>query len=276
MSETGVVHLVWQPAGTEPLKRFIESYRAFPAGMEHELTVVFNGFSGTDTAEHRELLAALPHRELQLEGSVLDIAAYFWAARELDYRYLCFLNSYSTPLVSGWLSKLHTHATDPSVGAAGATGSWESFYSSYLRHRRADSRGRLSRLLRSPYHRWKTARYRANFPTAPNPHLRSNAFMLERSRFLSLQPRRIKTKWDTWVFESGRRGMTARLLAQGLQVVIVGRDGHAYEPEEWPESATFRLAEQRNLLIGDNRTRDYEEAGAEERALLNALAWKVG
>jgi hypothetical protein len=276
MSETGVVHLVWQPAGTEPLKRFIESYCAFPAGMEHDLTVVFNGFSGSDATEHRELLAGIPHRELLLDGSVLDIAAYFWAAGQLDCRYVCFLNSYSTPLVSGWLSKLHAHAVDPGVGAAGATGSWESFYSSYLRHRDADSRGRLSRVLRSPYHRWKTIRYLANFSPAPNPHLRSNAFMLERSRFLSFQPRRLKTKWDTWVFESGRRGMTAQLLDRGLRVVIVGRDGHGYGPEEWRESATFRLAEQQNLLIGDNRTRDYDEAGAEERALLSALAWEVG
>jgi hypothetical protein len=276
VSEIGIVHLVWQPAGTEPLKRFIDAYHAFPAGMDHDLIVVFNGFSGADMAEHRELLAKTPHRELAIDGGVLDIAAYFWAARQLDCRYVCFLNSYSTPLVSGWLSALHVHAVDPAIGAAGATGSWESFYSSYQRHRNADARSRLARLLRSPYHRWKMARYRANFPPAPNPHLRSNAFMLERSRFLLLQPPRIKTKWDTWVFESGRQGMTAKLLAQGLRVVIVGRDGHAYAPEEWQESATFRLDEQRNLLIGDNRTGDFDKASAEERALLSALAWGAG
>jgi hypothetical protein len=53
----------------------------------------------------------------------------------------------------------------------------------------------------------------------------------------------------------------------------VGRDGVAHPPERWPESATFRAGGQANLLVADNRTRQYDRAeGAERRALAEA-AW---
>ena len=67
--------------------------------------------------------------------------------------------------------------------------------------------------------------------------------------------------------------MTAQVLARGERALVVGRDGEAYAPERWPESATFRSGGQANLLVADNRTRQWEEADAAEREI---DSWPIG
>jgi hypothetical protein len=274
MSEIEVVHLVWAATGMEPFRRFLSSYRGHPAGVDHELVILFNGFTAAGLDAHRELLEGVPHRELRLPFQARDIPAYFWAAEQSASRYMFFINSYSTLLADDWLRFLHRHVTEPGVGAVGATGSWESFYTNYLRRFRAHGRpsspvdwarylGRLVRL----------ARYRADFNPTPNPHLRSNAFMIERATWLGLKRSALRTKRQTWVFESGRRGMTAQLSAAALEVRVVGRDGQAYGTDRWHESRTFRLGRQENLLVADNRTRQYDEADNTARRFMTEIAW---
>jgi hypothetical protein len=181
------------------------------------------------------------------------------------------------PQAAGWLQMLHEHVAEPRVGAVGATGSWESFYTNYLRRLERVNRDR-SRVewAKMVVRQMRLRRYRKFFQPMPNPHLRSTGFMIERSLWLSLHSSRFETKWDTYLFESGRDGMTAQLLRRGLRVLVIGRDGVGYAPEEWPISATFRADDQRNLLIGDNRTREFEGASPDDRELLNRLAWSVG
>ncbi|MGZ4351312.1 MAG: hypothetical protein ACXVRX_12420 [Solirubrobacteraceae bacterium] len=55
--------------------------------------------------------------------------------------------------------------------------------------------------------------------------------------------------------------------------MVVGRDGRAYDRDRWRESRTFRAGEQDNLLVEDNRTRQYEEAQGRWRRKLARLAW---
>ena len=45
-----LVHLVWAPLGPEALARFLDSYRHHPAGVEHRLLMVFNGFRADQTS----------------------------------------------------------------------------------------------------------------------------------------------------------------------------------------------------------------------------------
>jgi hypothetical protein len=70
--------------------------------------------------------------------------------------------------------------------------------------------------------------------------------------------------------------MTARLLRSGLAVRVVGRDGACYPPEHWARSRTFRSSNQENLLIADNRTRQYAEADESTRRMLATRAWRSG
>jgi hypothetical protein len=113
----------------------------------------------------------------------------------------------------------------------------------------------------------------ARFPKFPNPHIRTNAFMLSRNLFLDLCPREMVAKSDTFEFESGMFGLTRRLLQRGLRAKIVGDDGIGYEIEDWPKSNTFRLGGQSNLLVADNQTRTFDIMTEHEREANVEMTW---
>ncbi len=249
MSDVGVIHLVWAPLGPASVERFARSYRELPAGLDHRLVVALNGFDAPgDAAGHLEALDGLEYEPLFLERATLDLPAYGVAAERVDAGVLCFLNSHSEPLAPNWLTALHTQLQRPGVGIVGATGSFERPHSLLPWRRR----------------RW---------PAFPNVHLRSNAFMLRRELMRSLRWPDVAVKHEAWALESGKAGLTAQVLGGGLQALVVGRDGEGYEPPRWPESATFRAGGQANLLVADNRTRQWAQADPAERERLSRITW---
>lgn len=279
MTDVCVVHLVWAPLGPEPVRRFAEAYRCHPAGHEHQLLVVLNGFAdGVAQVPVSDLFDGIPHGTLTIPDPIQDIPAYFAAARAATAEYLCFLNSHSAPLADGWLAKLAAHAKRPEVGIVGATGSWESFYNglvgpAFPLPRTLHPTAWAQWLWRSARRARRAVEAYPQFAPFPNAHLRSNAFMLRRSLFLDLETGPLVTKEQAHKFESGRSGMTRQILARGLQALVVGRDGADYPPDRWPLSGTYRTGEQENLLVADNRTRDYAAGDAATRCWLARLAW---
>jgi hypothetical protein len=247
--EVCVVHLVWEPLGPAALRRFAASYRAHAAGIEHRLVLLFKDFADRDaTAAHVAALDGLEHEAIHYSPRTLDLPAYAAAAEALEASDLCFLNSESVVMAAGWLAALFEQLRAPGVGAVGATGSYESPHSINPLRRR----------------RW---------PPFPNPHLRTNAFMLSRALMRDLRWPAVRTKPAAWELESGRAGFTRQVWSRGLRTVVVGRDGEGYAPEQWHRSATFRSGDQANLLVADNRTRQWEAADHDLRARLSGLAW---
>ncbi len=256
MSEICVVHLVW--ARLEPcvLASFLAAYRERPAGREHELAVILNGFGRVKPARLasiESLLDAIACRRIRIDAPVQDLTAYRHAAEQVEARTVCFLNSYSRPLADGWLATLAAPLADAGVGMTGTGGSYESAHSA------------------APL--WLRRRRRRDFAPFPNPHLRTNGFMLHRDLLLELDWPAVRTKAQALALESGRRSISRQIWERGLEVVVAGRNGQAYPSERWPHSATFRSGDQRNLLIADNRTRQYEEADPATRRHLEAMAW---
>lgn len=266
MSLICAVHLVRKTNGIEPFRTFLESYRHRPAGMEHELLIVFKGFADGDVTEYAGLLSLHPHHSLLVPDSGFDIGPYFRAVEQFDHRYFVFLNSFSVLLCDGWMAKLHQHARQPGVGAVGASGSWESLSAPIPRAGRTGWVRRLRTGL-------KQARARKQFPDFPNYHLRTNAFMAPREILRMLRVPDLQTKEDAHCFESGVGGLSGQLLALNKRLLIVGCDGRAYEKEQWPASGTFRSGEQKNLLVADNQTRLFAQADSETRLRLTAMAW---
>ena len=248
------MHLVWAPLGPEPLERFARSYRAHAAGIDHRLLMVFKEF-GDDAAldAARAALRDIDYDELHMPGRRLDLAAYVHIARDVDAQYLYFLNSNSEVLAADWLAHPIGHLGGERVGMVSATGSHESL---------VDSRSLVSRVSRGPW-----------FDTFPNPHLRTNAFALSREVIRSLDWPEVRTKWGAWRLENGKRSITRQVWERGLEALVVGRNGEAFERDRWRESATFRAGDQRNLLVADNRTRQFEDADAKEQQRLAYLAW---
>jgi GT2 family glycosyltransferase/tetratricopeptide (TPR) repeat protein len=244
-----VAYLAWIGAGAEDywfeaFHRFLASYEKFPSGKEASLYIIYNGFeTKSDLDRATKLFSAVNAQAIKMNNPVLDLEAYRIAANEITEARVCFLNTYSELLVPQWLDKLAFHLDRPEVGLVGATGSFES--------------------LPDP-----------QFPPFPNTHLRSNGFMIDRELFRSLLADTvIRDKRDTYLIESGPVSLTRKVLAQGLNVMVVGRNGRGYPPKWWPSSDTFRQSSQQNLLIGDNHTRTYMAASWEEKRILLNLAW---
>ncbi|HTU96589.1 MAG TPA: hypothetical protein VMF14_12165 [Solirubrobacteraceae bacterium] len=252
--EITVVYLAWAGAGSSPLEQFAASLARHPAGADHRLAVVWKGFEEQPEALEaaQALLAGVADMQLHIPPDGLDLVSYRRAADLVSGDVLCFLNTSSVVLADDWLGLLARHLTGE-VGIVGATGSWESPLSG--------SRG-PRRLLR-----------RGRYPAFPNPHLRTNAFLLRRETLHELWWPAVFTKGQAWELESGMRSLTRQIEQRGLQPVVVGRDGVAYPRERWAASGTFRRAGQDNLLVADNRTRQFSEATGRRRRRLTRLAW---
>jgi hypothetical protein len=297
------VYLLWAPLGSDVVRRFAGAYRAQPAGIEHRLVILCNGFGGEDdprlTAALREL-DGIDFSTILLERPRLDLAAYRIAAERLAPARCCFLNSFSVILSAGWLAHLSDALDQDGVGVVGASGSWGSMRS-FVRFqfglggaygRVFDDRLATTRTLAaidrrnratdaSPpgflARRWKTVRATVQqtrgFAPFPAAHVRSTGFMadtgtLERLRFGALE-----SKIATYRLESGTASITAQVRALGLRTLVVDRDGRRFEPDSWPDSATFWQGRQERLMIADKQTEHYAEVDERGRGVLSGFAW---
>ena len=279
LSEVGLVHLVREKNGLAPFREFIQSYRDHDAGMGHDLLLIFKGFDAPVISEpFANHLQGVDYTSHFVPDRGLDIGPYFAVAKALHYLDFCFLNSFSLILADGWLAKMYEHIRKEDVGIVGATGSWESIYSTQLWRNRTRlepySPRRLAGTALMHLQTQTTCRKRY-FAPFPNPHLRTNAFMISRDTMLRLNVGPIRSKFDACRFESGRHGMTQQVLAMGLQPLVVGRDGNAYGIEAWPDSCTFRSGEQVNLLVADKQTRYYARQDAAAKRSLSACTWAL-
>jgi hypothetical protein len=267
-SDICVAHLVRKKNGLEPFRHFLESYLANPAGIEHDLLIIYKGFDRNeeDIAPYEELLQSVPHSFLRVADFGFDLRPYFIAAKKVDSEYLCLLNSFCVILDEDWLLKLHRHIRQPGVGLVGATGSWGSF-----------SKG--SRAIKEcPFYE-RLARHLARrllaifFDCFPNYHIRTNGFMIARKTMLKIKHGMVLTKMHAWLLESGRNGITKQIERMGLEPVVVGKDGKSYSKHEWSKSDTFWHGTQGNLLISDNQTRMFDTASLERRQKYGLFAW---
>ena len=329
-----VIYLARRAEGIEPFQRFAESYQRHPAGFEHELVVLYKGFeNAADLAAAKTAFAGIPHTAMQLPDTGLDIGSYIAATERIDHEAACYFNTFSEISAPNWLRFLHQHLAQESVGIVGATGSYESLYSSWrlLNHviwitqgkglpfsqklydhfhyildfhspgwcaRRPKPQGQsfLNRLIKN-YRRQRKLRrmlpqlvgatepqwqatlqpgqtwaHIADFPVFPNPHIRSNAFMVRRRDILA-RPHAIHTKDDACRFESGPDGLTATLRQAGLRAVVVDRTGRGFDVPDWVKSRTFRREGQEDLLVRDNQTKQFDEMteGAKQSHIL--MTW---
>lgn len=285
MRKICVAHLVRACNGIEAFSSFIRSYESNTAGIEHDLVIIFKGFdNNADLSPYQDLLSSFSYEKLFSPDEGLDIGNYLVTAKQLKQDYVCFLNSFSLILEPGWLEMLYRQINREAVGVVGATGSWESHYNNHINALRTateassiDGKTLISiprRLIGRPLmRRYVLAKLHREFIPFPNYHLRTNAFLISRPLLLSLKHKKIQSKSDALSFESGRHGWTQQILSRKLRPLVVGRDGQAYEKEDWAQSQTFRSGDQQNLLVADNQTQRYQRAGAEERRALSEFSW---
>jgi hypothetical protein len=285
---TAIAYLAWAGSrqGLGDVTTFCTSYRANPAGRPHRLFIMSTGnWSAAQRNQLTQLAASVAAEIVELSDIGLDWGAYMQLAPKLDEEWLCWLNTYTQLQTADWLDALRSAADQESVGMAGATGSWGSRIPSIrdIPSNVADyyaARGALRAVAYAAYSYLvylprQSVQRLSTYPPFPNPHLRSNAFLMRRQLFLDFaaQAPFPANKPDTHALESGRRSLTRYIQSRGLTPVVVGRDRRSYAIEQWFDSGTFRTPGQPNLLIGDNQTRAYDTANSGYRRLLERSTW---
>ena len=269
-----VVHLVRARNGIAPLQRFLESYARNHGGIEHDLLLVFKGFRNKELpSAYQQLLEAYPHEAMFVKDRGYDIGPYFEAANTHNYGYFCFLNSFSLFLDEQWLRKMHDHIAREGVGLVGATGSHQSVYTDLLNSRKIQSRVLWRRIAGTIGLPILTMKCRRDFYPYPNVHIRTNAFMIAGNLMQKIRIGHIIRKWDAYRFESGKSSLTQQILKMNLRALVVGKNGRAYEKEEWVNSFTFWQGDQGNLLVADNQTNAYITSDLETKWKYARYAW---
>ena len=272
MPDICVVHLVRKKNGIEPFHNFIKSYLENSAGVDHELLILYKGFTGkTDILPYENVLSDVPHSLLEIADRGFDLRSYFVAAEACRNKYCCFINSFSVILDKDWLLKLYKNISQPGVGLVGVTGSWGSMGHGLIIKTRAKSY--MSKLKRALFKYPKKILVSIYFLPFPNHHIRTNGFMIRCSTMQKIRRGMLLTKIQTYMLESGRHGITRQVEEMGLKSLIVGRGGRGYEKDEWGISNTFWHGEQENLLISDNQTRKYDSGDLKWKQKWERFAW---
>jgi hypothetical protein len=179
-----------------------------------------------------------PFPSLRISDEGFDITGYVKLSRAVPADAYVFLNSYSRILCRDWLR----HLVDGLEHSAlvGATGSWECAF--------GDQR-------------------------FPNAHIRTNAFAVEAAFWNGVAVPPMHEKVDASMFEAGPRSLTRQAILAGYEPIVVDAHGSRWHARNWKHAAVFRVREQEDLMIADNRTDHYQHADAANRAGLARLAW---
>lgn len=112
-----------------------------------------------------------------------------------------------------------------------------------------------------------------DFPRFPNPHIRTNGFLISRDLLVGFDFNLKPDKESCAQFESGEAGLTHRVRASGLKPLLIGADGRSFDLAEWPKSDGFRLGDQRNVIAADNQVLSFSESDEWQRAWLTRVSW---
>ena len=202
MSEIGVVYLTrgLDPNWQTRLSRFIASYQFHPAGIDHQLYILYKHFATPeDLGWAREQLMCLRPYEILAE---IDVPSFSPspASKYVHEPILCTFNSTTEIMHDDWLKKLYDIFSRSEVGLVGCTGS------------------RVSTL-----HIRDTAILvdRIKYLTV------ATQFDMRHSK-------------DRWLmFEHGPNNLTQQILRAGKKVFVVEKD-RVIAPEEWPSPTTYQ------------------------------------
>ena len=185
----GVVYLAYIPYGVSYFENFLQSYNRHPANHEHDLIIVFKGHAASDDLQ--PFLDCINSFKLKFEKlfstASYDIGTYFSVAQTLTQDYLLFFNSQSVIQADNWLEYYCQNVNKSMVGAVSSTGSGSTSQFSYWLGSKKPIPDHIPMYLHIPYYIVMFAYRFINHRVYRGPHLRTNAFMISRRLFISLQ-----------------------------------------------------------------------------------------
>jgi hypothetical protein len=217
-------------------RKFADTYRLFPPGIEHQLLVAC--CNGPVTEHVSKLFQGSPVNFAIYRGGGWDCGAAQETARTVDCDFLVIANARVYFQRPGWLRRLTEAREEFGEGLYGASASYETL----------------------PF-----------VPGELNPHIRTS-FYGYNPKIFRQYPNRIDSRDKCYKFESGGWNFTRWFEERGHPCRMVTWDG-CYEKQDFRKPPNvFRKGDQSNLIIRDGQTDMYEQANAQRRAELEMFA----
>lgn len=221
----------------ECAKRFRDTYNQFPAGADHELSIVCGDGPVTDTVQKRFHGLASVFTEYPQAG--WDIGAEQYMAHRTDCDFMIFMTSRTHFWKGGWLKRFVEARQQFGEGLYGSTGSYEA----------------------CPQ----------NLRKKPNPHIRT-AFYGCNPALFRRYPYIIDNREKGFRFESGVWNFTQWFTDMGWRTLMVAWDG-VYDKPNWRKpKEIFRRGNQTNLIAYDRHSHIYASASAHDKKVLERSA----
>lgn len=259
----------------EKLRLFLESTKIFKSGINYNLNIIFKNHNNIPE-KVRNISDKYNAKLYFFKDDGFDWGAYIRFAKVKKTNLILFLNSNSLVISENWLLYLSRPFEDESIKMTGATGSYSSTRTMLIP---------FKFLFLSPikYLKYLFAFvfdfiYLSNlFESFPSIHIRSNAFMIKRTDFLTyINTKKFpKSKLDSYILENGKQSISKYFLKNDYKIGVVGKDGILYLPSKWKESRTFKYSNQENLLISDNHTNYYllNKKNFNSKLIMNFITW---
>ena len=262
-----VVYLAYEPYGIEYLERFIDNYKKFNSGYDHDFVICFKQFQNNDLIKEWEKKIDIDYIKFDDSGQKndFDTGSFLRIAKKYSNRHILFLGTYMRPVTNNWLKIFKNHYKDNTM--LGSHGSFASISSQFLNFY-------YTKYTKFQQIRWGL-RHLVNVKLFPNPHIRSSCFFIKSKDLLSLNfnTKKYTKKIETNYFESGRCGLSNKLLKRGFELILVNSDNKSFKILDWKKSETFYLGSQKKLIFSDNRTDKYFQLSQLERDKMTELCW---
>jgi len=266
MKDILVVYLISTYDKREYLVDFLNHYINFKSGAKHELLICFKNFKTDDKIFKYKKLKLVNYIKYLDNNNFNDFdwGSYKRIAKKYKDKIIFFMNCHSYPIKNKWLSYFVNNYEENTL--LGPAGSFESMVNSSLNgvHTKNKFKSYLYALSNFLY-----------FPLFPNPHIRSNCFMISSKNFLNLNLNiKFKNKKiGTWINESGRKGMTNFFKKKKFKFFVINSDGKKFEDTEWSLSQTYACDNQSKLIISDKFSRNFEKAELKEKEKIKKYVW---
>lgn len=275
-----VIYLFYTPYGLEHFNCFIESYSKFSSNVKHQLVIALKGCNHNDEiVTHCKKIfddKKIEPQFLFVPNLGFDINAYQYILNQINTTYAICFNTKSIILHENWLDIYQEHCNEK-LGIIAATASFQSHLSTVLNEENwfYNFEKKLTENLKKYLLLLKANTvWRFYYKKFPNPHVRTNAFLVNKAIFLSLDIKNpLTSKRKAYVLESGFYSITNQLLQKKLIVGIIDKNGKFFDVKNANLSNTFWKNNQEDLLIEDNQTALYRNASNSEKKELSLLAW---
>ncbi len=249
----------------ETLIDFINHYKKYNSGINHELIICFKLFNSLQITELKEYLIDINYTEFIDPGknNDWDFGSYMRVSESFYNRDILFLSSHSYPVCNDWLKKLFLFKNDETVIAP--TASYESLIDSI------QLKNKFHKIIRYLIRKYKFSK---NFNKFPNPHVRTSSFLINSKIFLNyIQDKKLKNKEDTLKIESGKNSLTKYLENKNIKILVVNSDGKKFEQKNWKYSETYNFLKHDKSIISDKHSRKYLKLNNDEKKASRLIVW---